>query len=116
MRRQVMVPPQDALLVRSAHPFILDLTQKGATVFHAYSLPEKSGDGCFVLCAPPQNHSEEAEISTLKLTVFTPEKVCHTEAEIRAIRASRIWQLPLVRILSKAEHLAAAKERKNTIV
>ncbi|MBR7155813.1 MAG: glycogen debranching enzyme N-terminal domain-containing protein, partial [Lentisphaeria bacterium] len=82
MRRQVMVPPQDALLVRSAHPFILDLTQKGATVFHAYSLPEKSGDGCFVLCAPPQNHSGEAENATLKLTVFTPEKVCHTEAEI----------------------------------
>jgi len=83
-RRQVMIPPDHFLLVRSPHPFQAKIQQSKPenekTIFSRKSLKDANGHyfGLFLPCPVPEHHAG----AVLKLTVFENEKTVHVGAPL----------------------------------
>ena len=79
--RKVMLPPDHLLLVRADHGFIAELKgDDGITLAHEKSLTRKDGT-CFTLFRVQETPSEHRTLR-IKLTVFEPKEIKHSESTI----------------------------------
>ncbi|MEA3279681.1 MAG: amylo-alpha-1,6-glucosidase, partial [Thermodesulfobacteriota bacterium] len=79
-RREVMVPPDHFLLVRSSAPFYAEIADKDRTMLHEKSL--QCSDGSFFALLSPLPPSKGPRSAVLKMSVYTPGKCEHIEAPI----------------------------------
>ena len=84
--RLVALPLDDLLLIRSSHPFALDIRDGKKTVFHGKSLPFAGKDGEFILTGLPQNDTGFEHPLEMVITGFAPGKTERSTA--------RLLQLP----------------------
>ncbi len=79
-RREVMVPPDHFLMVRSSAPFCAEIVDKDRTMLHEKSL--QCSDGSFFALLSPLPPSKSPRPAILKMSVYTPGKCEHIEAPI----------------------------------
>jgi starch synthase (maltosyl-transferring) len=80
LKRKVMIPPGDWLLIRSDHPAIGTVLNDGQTRFHEWSLPLKSG-GYFIL-VPPAPVPKAATETILDMAVFSATGCRHEQGAL----------------------------------
>jgi len=98
-RREVMIPPGDALLIESDCGFTADICEEGKTLFHVTGLTGSDGLHELAMIPLPQNDGEISKRVTLKITAFTAGGIKKEEAvllllprgEKRKIRLSGKW-------------------------
>lgn len=87
--RTVMLPPEHFLLVRSQHEFIAELiSPNGETLAHEKSLAQPDGN-TFALFSPLETPQQHHTYLTLKLTVFDPEGIRHSESPVMQLCEER---------------------------
>ncbi|MEE9369263.1 MAG: amylo-alpha-1,6-glucosidase, partial [Pontiella sp.] len=81
MHRTVMLPPNHFLLVKAEHGFIAELKNKnGETLSHEKSMVQANGK-TFVLFQPLETPEQHIDL-TLKMTLFEPESIRHSESPV----------------------------------
>ena len=84
-RREVMLPPGDLLLVRSAGPFRINLSLGKKTLARMSSLPLADGSGEFALIALPDNPEDRPRELSLCIADFSGTKPVRERGRIRQL-------------------------------
>jgi predicted glycogen debranching enzyme len=80
LKREVMIPPNHFLMIRSQTPFCALIVNRDRVVSREEGLPSSDGS-FFTLFSPRRNHTGHHRL-TLKLTVYGPGKTIHAEASV----------------------------------
>jgi len=94
-RREVMLPPNHFLMVRSSTPFCAEIVDKNRTILHEKSL--QCSDGSFFTLFTPLLPSSTLRSNILKLSVYNQGRCEHLEAPLlflprpEDVRVKRIY-------------------------
>ncbi len=103
LRRQVMIPPGQFLMLRSEYQFRARLCAGLQTVACENSLP--AADGSFFALFKPLKTPQTARSYDLKLTVHEPDGSCHAEGSVLALPAPS--QCRIKRLFQRSEILTS---------